>query len=312
MSTNPKILVTGAAGKTGAEVVEQLLGRGFPVRALVRRRDERSARLEALGADVTVGDLLDLESMRVAMLGVKRAYFVYPPQGELLVEATTIVAVAARDAGVEAPVNMSQISAREDSKSPLARQHWLSENILDWADIGAVHVRPTFFAENLVIMGARTIAAEGKLYLPYGAEKHAPVAAADIARVASGILADPMLHVGERYVLTGPKNMTVAEMASVLSEELGTAVEYVDLPLDVWGDAISGVEGLNEFAVTHLKAVAVDHQNGIFSGETDVVERIGGQPPLSLPDFIRKNLDAFGVASENGNITRSHSEEMTP
>ena len=111
-------------------------------------------------------------------------------------EATTIVAVAARDAGVDALVNMSQISAREDSKSPLARQHWLSEKILDWADIGAVHVRPTFFAENLVIMGAATIAAEGKLYLPYGTEKHAPVAAADIARVVSGILADPTLHVG--------------------------------------------------------------------------------------------------------------------
>ena len=83
----------------------------------------------------------------------------YPPQGELLVEATTIVAVAARDAGVEALVNMSQISAREDSKSPLARQHWLSERILYWADIVAVHVRPTFFAENLIIMGAETIAA---------------------------------------------------------------------------------------------------------------------------------------------------------
>ena len=56
---------------------------------------------------------------------------------------------------------------------------------LDWADIGAVHVRPTFFAENLIIMGAETIAAEGRLYLPYGAEKHAPIAAADIARIPS-------------------------------------------------------------------------------------------------------------------------------
>jgi uncharacterized protein YbjT (DUF2867 family) len=163
--------------------------------------------------------------------------------------------------------------------------------------VGAIHIRPTFFAEMLYILGAKTIATEGKLYLPYGDERHAPVAADDIARVVVGLLTDPEPHVGERYVLTGPKNMTVAEMASVLSEELGTAVEYVDLPLDVWGDAISGVEGLNEFAVTHLKAVAVDHQNGIFSGETEIVERIGGQPPQSLPDFIRENIDAFAVAN---------------
>ena len=90
-------------------------------------------------------DLLDIGDIRAAMEGVRRAYFVYPPQGELLVEATTIMATAARDAGVETVVNMSQISARERARSPLSRQHWLSEKILDWADIGAVHLRPTFF-----------------------------------------------------------------------------------------------------------------------------------------------------------------------
>jgi NAD(P)H dehydrogenase (quinone) len=294
MSTNPRILVTGATGKTGVEVVQQLRERGLPVRALVRRRDDRSARLEALGAEVTVGDLLEPESMRAAMQGVKRVYFVYPPQGERLMEATTIVALAARDAGVDTIVNMSQISAREVSKSPLARQHWLSERILDWADVGAVHLRPTFFTENLVIFGAATIASEGKLYLPYGDDKHAPVAAADIARVAAGILAEPALHVGERYVVTGPRNLSLDEMAGVLSRELGWPVEYVDLPVEAWGEVLAGVDGMTDSLVTHLKAVAVDHQNGIFRGETDVVERIGGQPPQSLDTFIREHRTVFG------------------
>ncbi len=293
MNATPKILVTGAAGKTGSAVVEQMLERGFPVRALVRRHDSRSARLQALGADVQPGDLHDLKSMRAAMENIKRVYFVYPPQGKLLVEATTIAAVAARDAGIETVVNMSQISAREEAKSPLSRQHWLSENILDWADIGAVHVRPTFFAENLVMFGAATIASQGKLYLPYGTEKHAPVAAADIARVVSGILADPLLHVGERYVLTGPHNLSVAEMADVLSLELGRHVEYIDLPVEAWGEVLAGVDGMTESLVTHLKAVAVDHQNGIFRNETDVVERIGGQPPQELEAFIREFRTAF-------------------
>ena len=291
---NPRILLTGAAGKTGSAVVKQMLDRGFPVRALVHRQDERSAQLESLGADVVVADLLDLNAVRAAMADVRRVYFVYPPQGELLVEATTIMAVAARATGVEALVNMSQISAREDSKSPLARQHWLSEHILDWADIGAMHVRPTFFAENLVIMGAETVASAGKLYLPYGAEKHAPIAAADIARVVSGILAHPADHVGERYVLTGPRNLSLKEMAGVIARELGKPVEYVDLPVEAWGEVLSGVDGMTDSLVTHLKAVAVDHQNGIFRGETDVVERVGGQPPQALDAFIREHRRPFG------------------
>ncbi len=112
-----------------------------------------------------------------------------------------------------------------------------------------------------------------------------------------GLLSNPEPHIGQRYVLTGPKNLTIAEMASVLSKELGLPVEYVNLPVDVWGEVISGVDGMNEFLVTHLKAVAVDHQNGIFSGETDVVERIGGQPPQSLQEFVRENVESFGVAS---------------
>ena len=102
-----------------------------------------------------LGDFLDLAWMRNAMQGVERAYFCYPPHAGGLVEATAIVATAARDAGVAALVNMSQISARQQSASPLARQHWVSELVLDWADIGAVHVRPRFSAEMLLILGAR-------------------------------------------------------------------------------------------------------------------------------------------------------------
>lgn len=294
----PLALVTGAAGKTGAAVVAQLLQLGLPVRALVRRHDDRSGQLATLGAELIVGDLHDQASMRAAMRGVKRVYFVYPPQGESLVVATTIAAIAAKDAGVEAVVNMSQITAREASKSPLSRQHWLAERVLDWADIGAVHIRPTFFAENLLMFGAATVAAEGKLYLPFGTEKHAPVSAVDIARVVVGILRDPAPHAGERYNVTGPSNLTVGEMAQVMTQVLGKPVEHVDLPVDAWGEVLAGVSGMTTSLVTHLKAVAIDHQNGYFRGESDVVERIGGQLPQTLDAFVRKHRAAFAVHEE--------------
>ena len=286
------ILVTGATGKTGLPVIKQLVERKFLVRAFVHRMDERSERLKALGAEVVAGDFLDLQSVRAAMQEVNRVYFCYPTL-DRLVEATTILAVAARDAGVEGIVNMSQISAREHARSPLARHHWLSERILDWADIGASHINPTFFAEDLYLFTGQSIASEGKMYLPFGEGRHAPVAAEDIARVVVGILEDPKPHIGQRYVITGPKNMKVVEMAEVLSAELGKPIEYVNLPLEQWRKILIEKAGFPDFLATHLVAVAQDHQDGVFSAETDVVERIGGQAPQSLRDFVRTHMAEF-------------------
>ena len=295
--SKPLILVTGATGKTGTPVAELLLERAFPVRALAHRPDDRSKRLEKLGAEVVFGDFLDIESMRSALNGVKRVYFCYPPQGARLLEAATNLAIAAKDAGVEALVNMSQISAREEAKSPLARHHWLSEHVLDWANIGASHIHPTFFAEDLYLFTGRSIAEEAKMHLPFGEGRHAPVAAEDIARVVVGILTDPDAHVGKHHVLTGPRNMTVSEMADVLSKELGKPVQYIDLPIDQWRSLLAEQVGLPEFLVNHLAAVAQDHKDGVFSAQTDVVERIGGQPPQSLEHFIRGHLQEFSAGA---------------
>ncbi len=304
--TKPLILVTGATGKTGTPVVQQLIERGFPVRAFVHTRDDRSERLRASGADVVVGDFLDLQSVRAAMRDVKRVYFCYPPQGDRLLEAATNGAVAARTVGVEAVVNMSQISAREHAKSPLSRQHWLSEHVLDWADIGAAHIHPSFFAEIPYLLSGLSIAEEGKLYLPFGKGKHAPVAAEDIARVVVGILADPEPHIGQHYVVTGPKDMTMIETAETLTEELGKPVEYVDLPIEEWRTILVERAGVPEFLATHLAAVAQDHKDGVFSAETDVVERIGGRPPLSFGQFVRAHIAEFSGNTKSSGSKIAH------
>ena len=290
--TKPLILVTGATGKTGMPVIKQLLERGYPVRALVRRFDERSQHLSDMGAEVIQGDFLDLQSLRKATEGVKRVYFCYPPFDGLL-QATTNIAIAARGAGVEALVNMSQITAREQPKSPLSFEHWQAEQVLDWANIGAVHVRPTFFAENLYLFAGQTIASEGKIYLPFGEEKHAPVAGEDIARVVVRILENPQPHVGQRYVLTGPENMTLKEMAQVISEELGKPIEYVNLPLEHWYQVLIQRPDVPEFLATHLISVAQEHQEGIFNAQTDVVELMVGKAPQSLAEFVNANRAAF-------------------
>ena len=289
------ILVTGATGKTGSATVELLLQRGLRVRALARKQDERSDRLAALGAEVLFGDFHDLASMRSALAGVKRAYFCYPPQGTHLVDATTIFAIAARDAGTETVVNMSQITARENAPSPLSRQHWQSERVLDWANVGAVHIAATFFVENLFMFGARTIAEQGKLYLPYGEEKHAPVSAADLAAVITAILIDPERHHGNRYVITGPELLSIADMTAELSAALGVSVEYVDLPRESWLEVLQGVQGMTPSLITHLGHVADDHKNGVFHERNDLVQGITGAPPESFCESVGRLMGVVGL-----------------
>ena len=111
------ILVTGAAGgaqgSTGRAVATLLLRQGIPVRALVHKLDSRSDELRQKGAEVVEGDLLDPASVQAAMQNVKRAYFTYPVT-DGLVEAVTIFAAAARDAGLELVVNNSQFQGTPD------------------------------------------------------------------------------------------------------------------------------------------------------------------------------------------------------
>src|ERR1700676_3323028 len=146
------VLVTSAAGgrqgKTGRHVSEMLLKRGIPVRAFVRKIDERSDQLRALGAEIFEGDFLDVRSVKRAVQDVSSVYFAYPVQDGLL-DATAAMAVAAREAGISRLVNLVMLQSSVDAPTPRMRQNYLSEQVFEWAGIGAVHIRATVFYENL-------------------------------------------------------------------------------------------------------------------------------------------------------------------
>jgi NAD(P)H dehydrogenase (quinone) len=293
--THTCFLIAGAAGShgaTGNHVARQLLARGLVVRAFVRRLDHRAEQLKELGAELVVGDLQEFRDVRAALEEVQRAYFTYPVADGLL-KATTIFAAVGKQTGLQAIVNMSQITARPDHASPAARQHWLAERVLDWSGIGVTHLRPPFFLENLFNVAAPTLGAEGKLYLPYGQGRHAPIAGEDIARVAVGILTDPAAHQGKTYVPTGPTSLSMTEQADIFSQVLGRSVDYVDIRVDDWRQALSRIEVMSPYLIEHLSRVAVSHQNGEFDAVTDVVETIGGAEPQSLETFIRQNKMVF-------------------
>src|SRR5271169_3595853 len=226
-----KVLVTGATGDTGRATVDGLLARGHQVRALAHRQDERSKKLEDQGVEVVHGDLLDFGQVRAALNGVQRAYFVYPIRPGIL-QATAYFAQAAKEAGVDGIVNMSQKSAREDAKSHAATDHWLSERVFDWSGVPTAHIRPTYFAEWLLYLAPMIKA--GLLHVPFGTGKHAPITAEDQGRVIAGILQDPAPHKGASYPLFGPVEYTYAEIARILGKVLGKSVEYKQITFDAF------------------------------------------------------------------------------
>src|SRR5262245_60742683 len=187
MADNGSILVTGAAGQLGGvgrTVTGLLLDRGLLVRAMVRREDDRAAALRAAGAEVVVGDLLDPADVYEVASGCRRVYFSMSVSPGYL-EATVTMAAVARDVGVEALVNMSQMtvsqmSLQHTTPSRQQRQHWLSEQALAWSGLPVVTVRPTMFLENILLFAGPTVRDRGRLDLPFGRGKTNPVAAADV------------------------------------------------------------------------------------------------------------------------------------
>ena len=294
-----EILVTAATGETGRYTVQRLVEKGHAVRALVHREDERSEALRSAGAEIVVGDLLEHDDAIRATAGTTAAYFCYPIRPGLI-QATAYFADAAKRAGLEAVVNLSQISARENSKSHAARDHWIAERVFDWSGVPVVHLRPTFFAQWLLYPRSRaTIVEEGIIDLPYGEGRHAPIAAEDQARLIAAILAEPAAHLGKTYPLHGPIEQDQAGIAAAVSEVLGRKISYRPLTIPQYRERLEKA-GLPEIMVQHFCAVALDYQNGIFSGEDKIIAEVTGQPPMTVQEFVTLHRNAFTAVSAAG------------
>jgi uncharacterized protein YbjT (DUF2867 family) len=294
------ILVTGAAGDVGAvgrHLTAMLLERGHRVRALVRREDDRAEALRRLGAEVVQGDLTDLISMHRAIEGCRRVYFGMSVS-EAYLEATVNVAAVARHHGVEAFVNISQMtvtqmSITETTDSPQHKLHWLAEQALAWSGLPVVTVRPTVFLEGFFLrLAAAGIRDRDELALPLGGSRTSPVSAVDVARAVAVILDAPDPHIGHVYNLTGFESADLDHYARALSEALGRKIRYRDVPLAAWIEVLHGL-GVSSHLLHHLTVMAELHAQGRYDRVTDDLFRLTGRPPTSMYEFAKLNAAAF-------------------
>src|SRR5512134_1304211 len=301
MVDNGSILVTGAAGQLGAvgrTLTGLLLDRGLPVRAMVRREDDRAAALRAAGAEVVVGDLLEPADVYRVVSGCRRVYFGMSVSAGYL-EATVTMAAVAREAGVNALVNMSQMtvsqmSIQNTTSSPQQRQHWLSEQALAWSGLPVVTIRPTVFLEGFFVpLTGPTVRDRGRIELPFGRGKTNPVAVADVARVIAAVLAEPGPHLGRVYELTGPRSQDMQGVAREYSDALNREVTYADISPDDWVRQLKRA-GLPEHLTRHLMTMAELNRAGRYDRLAEGVEWVTGRPPMSVQEFVSLHADEFG------------------
>lgn len=286
--THPRILVTGATGKTGTVVALQLRQLDVPVRAIVRGRDARSERLDRAGVETVVSDSANAEEMRGALQGVARAYYLPPFHPSMLANAATFAA-AATDAGLESIVGLSQWLASPDHPAWLTRQLWEMDQLFgSIPGLGYTCVKPPFFADNyLRLIGFA--AHLGTLPSLTRDSRNAPPSTEDIAAVAVAALLDPARHAGHSYCPTGPEPLSTADMAGILARVLGRRVRTMEMPMWLFLKA-ARMQGVSDHELSGFRYWVEDHKMGAFEfcAPTDHVRQVTGRPPENFETIARR------------------------
>jgi uncharacterized protein YbjT (DUF2867 family) len=303
--TKPRIIVTGATGKTGSVVVTELLKAGYPVRAIVHREDGRSAHLKARGAEIAVADISDVERVADALKDVQRAYFC-PPYDPYMIQGAVAFAVAAKEARLEHIVGLSQWLASPSHHSLTTRQSWLVDRLFCMLP-GVTHtiVNPGFFADGyLLTIG---LAAHfGVFPWVYGDSRNAPPSNEDIARVAAAVLMDPARHAGKSYRPTGPELLGAEDMAKAIGRAVRRSVRVVPTPVWMFMKAARWGGGLPIELLSNVRYYIEDHKRGAFEvgvPTTDVLD-VTGQPPEDFETIARRYAALPGNQRTFGNWLR--------
>ena len=278
MTTKPKILVTAAAGHVGSASARLLVDMGYPVRAFVRRKDQRSDALESAGVEIFVGDMRDFRDLRRALNGVQRAFHCPPFSADTLYDAA-LFAVAAEEAKLEAVALMGAFNQTPDHASISQRGHWIANQIYRWMpSVDTIHISPGLFAFPY-FLGLPAVAHFGQLVLPLGNGRNAPPSNEDIARLVAHTLIDPARHAGKAYRPTGPRLIAPDEVADIMGQILGRKVVYKDVDFRTFQKAAQAM-GFPTVQIAHIRHYVEEARAGAYEtgAPTNDVELVTGTP----------------------------------
>jgi uncharacterized protein YbjT (DUF2867 family) len=282
------ILITGATGNNGRELVRQLVAAGQRVRALVRN-PAKAAELKGPYVELAVGDFDQPATLDAALRGVDKA-FLLTPVAEHFAEWQSAFIEAAQRAELKHLVKFSGMGADSNAKVELLRLHGETDNLLRNSGVPFTILQPNSFHQN-ILSSADTIKTQRAFYWPLKKAAQSTVDIRDINAVAAKVFTSPS-HEGKAYVITGPEALTFQQAAEKLSAVLGREIQYVDVPLSAAEDAMRK-SGMPEWNVRALSELLGYFASGAAATVTDTVPSLLGRPAISFEQFVQDHRAAF-------------------
>jgi uncharacterized protein YbjT (DUF2867 family) len=280
------VLVTGATGTIGCDVVKILLENRVPLRAGVR--DQAKARKE-FGPDITLAtfDFEDASSFAGALDGVGKV-FLLPPLLPNQVEVTNAFVDAAKRAGVRRIVKLSAIGVDDEIQFTVGKWHAANEQHIRESGLACTFLRPNSFMQNFITYFPPR---NGVIYLPWGNGTASFVDTRNIASVAAEVLTSDG-HEEKIYTLTGSATLGIAEVAQLLSEVAAREFKYVDV------SEAAARDGMLQAAVPKWQADALMELHAInkqnrWNAVTSDIEKVTGNPATDFAQFARDHADKF-------------------
>ena len=282
------ILVTGATGNIGSELVKQLIATSADVRVVTR--DEKKVSHLNPAIEAVIGDRQDPTVIKKALEGTDKV-FLLPVLLDEKHEADRLLIDEAKRANVDRIVMISSGVIRSNPKNPIGVLHREVELLIEESGIPWTVLRPGGFTSNALRFWADTIKSLATVFNPTGDGKSAPIAPYDIAAVAAVALTAAG-HKGKTYDLTGPELLSAHDQVNILSKVIGKPIQCIDIPAEVAAERLASV-GLPEPLIQGLYDVWIQVRNHEGTYQTNEVERLTGQPAQTFETWCREHRSAF-------------------